>query len=173
MKFDFFTSDLHFCHENIAPKFGRPFKDVEEHDEELIRRWNSVVGEKDKVLILGDVAFNVGLKQVERLNGFKVLVPGNHDQKEIDAYVEVFDDVKGYVFDRKLGVIFSHIPIHPYCLGERWKYNVHGHSHFGIIQTKNPVYSALDIPDTRYVNICLEQTDYTPLTRDDLIQRLK
>ena len=53
----FFTSDTHFGHENIIKYCKRPFKDVKEHDAELIRRWNEKVPEDGIVFHLGDVAF--------------------------------------------------------------------------------------------------------------------
>ena len=49
----FFTSDLHFGHENAIRFDNRPFKTVEEMDEELIRRWNAKVGKGDLVYVFG------------------------------------------------------------------------------------------------------------------------
>ena len=51
----FFTADLHFGHENVIKLDGRPFANVEEMDEELIRRWNAKVGKGDLVYVLGDM----------------------------------------------------------------------------------------------------------------------
>lgn len=82
----FFTSDTHFRHENIIKYCARPFSSVEEHDEELIRRWNEAVPEDGIVFHLGDVAFGNN-KQVneilERLNGTIYLVVGNHDWRSV------------------------------------------------------------------------------------------
>lgn len=79
----YFTSDLHFGHENIIKYCNRPFNSVEEMNEGLIELWNSVVDPNDTVWILGDLVMgrvNESLKHVERLNGFKVLFCGNHDR---------------------------------------------------------------------------------------------
>lgn len=52
-------------------------------DEEIIARWNKFVAPGDTVYHLGDVALGQiadSLPKVARLNGFKVLVVGNHDR---------------------------------------------------------------------------------------------
>lgn len=46
----------------------------------LVDRWNSVVDPKDTVYLVGDVALTPkALGPVSQLNGWKVLVAGNHD----------------------------------------------------------------------------------------------
>lgn len=81
----FFTSDTHFGHRNIL-KYeaeNRPFSDTDEMDEALIANWNRVVGYNDIVFHLGDALmgdFERGIAMMQRLNGRKFLVPGNHDR---------------------------------------------------------------------------------------------
>lgn len=76
-----FSSDHHFFHNNIIKFCNRPFASVEEMNEELIHRYNSVVQPDDVVYFLGD--FSMAFRPVElyarRLNGRKFLVPGNHE----------------------------------------------------------------------------------------------
>lgn len=77
----FFTSDLHFGHQNILKFCNRPWKTTEEMDEALIKRWNSVVGKDDIVFNLGDFAFAPDRRWKEvlsRLNGHHYLILGNH-----------------------------------------------------------------------------------------------
>ena len=79
----FFTSDTHFSHFNIIQYATRPFDDIDQMNAEIIRRWNTVVGEDDTVYHLGDVAMGkleISLAHVTRLNGHKILVAGNHDK---------------------------------------------------------------------------------------------
>lgn len=79
----FWTSDQHFGHANILKYADRPFDDVTHMREELVAKWNRVVTPRDEVWVLGDFALgnlDKSLKVVKRLNGTKILVPGNHDK---------------------------------------------------------------------------------------------
>ena len=55
----FFISDTHFGYKRIVEfsetKPFRPFHSIDEHDEELVRRWNTTVRKKDTVWHLGDL----------------------------------------------------------------------------------------------------------------------
>jgi calcineurin-like phosphoesterase family protein len=81
----FFTSDLHFNHEAILRLGnGRPFGTIVGMNERLIRLWNATVSKQDVVYIVGDLGFGnrdaLG-SLVDRLQGEKHLVLGNHDRK--------------------------------------------------------------------------------------------
>jgi calcineurin-like phosphoesterase family protein len=79
----FFTADQHFGHLNIIRYCDRPYRSVEEMDAALVANWNAVVGPLDTVHVLGDVAMgwrHESLPLVARLDGHKVLYPGNHDR---------------------------------------------------------------------------------------------
>ena len=104
LKFDsskdniFFVSDTHFAHENIIKYCNRPFKSIEEHDEALIERWNEKIDKDDIVFHLGDFAFasEEYIKSIlDRLNGKKYLVFGNHDWRTMTKTIcnKYFEDV--------------------------------------------------------------------------------
>lgn len=79
---DFVTSDTHFGHTRIIELCDRPFRDLDEMNGELTRRWNSVVGPSDTVLHLGDLALGAresSIGMTAALNGRKLIIPGNHD----------------------------------------------------------------------------------------------
>lgn len=79
----FYTSDLHFSHQNIITYSNRPYGSVDEMNRTLIDNWNKVVDYNDKVMILGDVCMgkrDQSLPLVGLLNGQKTLVCGNHDR---------------------------------------------------------------------------------------------
>lgn len=90
----FVVSDLHFMHDNVI-KFCNRDVTPEEHDEMIIREFNSVVSEDDIVINLGDIAYGMHnyrypketLKNLySRLNGSHILVRGNHDEETDEFY---------------------------------------------------------------------------------------
>lgn len=167
-------SDPHFYHGNIC-KFERepgvklrPWDDAEQMTEDMIRWYNEMVDNGDRVYILGDVAFSAAHMQrsVGRMKGRKVLIPGNHEPPKMRKYFDLFDDVRGYVV--KKGFIMSHIPIHPGSLS-RWKLNIHGHTH---ANTTKDMFGRhqLQSDDERYFCACVEQTDFRPILLDDILK---
>lgn len=158
----FFISDTHFGHAGIITfqhdnKPLRPFSTIEEHDETLVNNWNNKVGVRDTVYHLGDVVMNrKALPILDRLNGRKVLIKGNHDIFPLKDYVKYFDDIRAYKVMTEHGIICSHIPIHPESLA-RWKINIHGHLHGNILA------------DNRYLSVCCEQVNYIPISLHELL----
>lgn len=173
-------SDPHFGHANICKFVNydgskvRPWDDVDKMDEEMIQWYNELVSAEDRVYILGDVAFTVKAlhQSVSRLNGRKILVPGNHDPKQMRGYINLFDDVRGYV--QRDGFIMSHIPLHPGSLG-RWRLNIHGHLHNNIVEeeiTHSCRYGSSVTTyheDIRYYCACVERTGFRPKLLDEIL----
>lgn len=161
-------SDPHFFQTNIV-KFHnfdgtktRPWDDHVKMSEDLIEMYNDLVDDKDRVYILGDVAFTRRSlnNSVPRLKGRKVLVKGNHDVDKLSYYAQHFDDVRSYVV--KKGFVMSHIPLHPACL-ERWGLNIHGHLHGNNIKNQD------GSEDLRYYNACVEKTGFRPKLLDEIL----
>lgn len=70
----------------------RGFESVEEMNDQIIRRWNTLVNPEDDVYILGDVMLgdNVsGMAAIAELNGRLHLIRGNHDT---DTRIALFKD---------------------------------------------------------------------------------
>lgn len=96
----FFTADTHFMHTNIIKYCDRPFRNADDMDEYLIKRWNEKVDYNDHVYHLGDVGFSNAKKLSDilcRLNGKKFHIRGNHDKamesEECSHYFEWSKDV--------------------------------------------------------------------------------
>lgn len=155
----FFIGDLHLGHKNIM-KFGqRNFDTIEHHDEAMIDLWNSKVKSKrDLVWVLGDVAMSTeAMKILEKAQGHKRLIMGNHDREPISEYLKYFEDIRA--FEKRYGFVMSHVPIHPNEMVYRsWNYNVHGHIHD---PKKN-----LNV-DT-YFNVNVDSIGLIPLELDEL-----
>lgn len=111
----FFTSDLHIGHARIIELCNRPFRDVDDMNEQLVENWNERVTDDDVVFILGDLALGKiddSLEWVKHLLGRKMLVPGNHDRvwsghpkpgkpiREVD--VERYQDAGLYIMDEQI-----------------------------------------------------------------------
>jgi len=153
----FLISDTHFGHANIIKYCDRPFANVDEMDQAIIKNWNSVVAPDDKVYHLGDVTLSKKkLYILDHLNGTKVLIRGNHDIFKLKDYMPYFKDV---LATHELGgYILSHIPLHD-SQKQRFRGNIHGHIH-----EKN-------LPDPWYYNISVEQIGYTPITLEQAMKR--
>ena len=63
-----FTSDTHFGHDKEFLYGPRGFASIGQHDWEIIRNWNSVVGPDDEVYHLGDMML------IDNEKGYIVLV---------------------------------------------------------------------------------------------------
>jgi calcineurin-like phosphoesterase family protein len=145
---DFIVSDTHWGHQNILkyePIRTLFAKDIIEHDEELVRRWNEVVGPKDTVYHLGDVCFGgtKNLSFIGRCNGDKILILGNHD-----SYGTLFDYQPYFKKICAANVykghyLMTHVPVHPSQF-YRFKQNLHGHCH------------STNLLDLRYLNCSIE-----------------
>lgn len=176
MKNIWLTSDQHFQHANILTFKGsdgnliRPeFYDVDHMDVMLIDAWNSVVKPEDHVYCLGDIALgnkDRWPKIFDRLQGHKRLVLGNHDTSDVRRYQPWFEKIMSWRMFGDMGAPFvaTHAPLHPSSFNTRkCVLNVHGHLHQNIVKLEN------GHPDDRYVNVCVEHTNYTPVNIDVLI----
>lgn len=79
----FFTSDWHLGHKACIGFDHRPFDCIEDMHESLIRRYNAAVPRDGVCYFLGDIATGDKLvcsQVIQRLNGTRVLVLGNHDR---------------------------------------------------------------------------------------------
>lgn len=162
-------SDTHFSHENIlnftdmnGNRIRPEFNSVKEMDEVIIENWNSVVKKGDVVYHLGDFGFNreeIG-KIINRLNGKKKLIVGNHDDIKFLSSGNWFSKI---LLQRKMsdmGLYMTHLPIHPsstYDLKiDMQMMNVHGHIH-----EKDP-------PTIDHFNVSVERINYTPINIEDI-----
>ena len=184
----FFTSDLHFGHENVIKLDGRPFATVEEMDAELIRRWNAKVAKGDLVYVLGDMIWrcheNGAAELIKKLNGQIILIKGNHDRflknaasKNAVAAVKDYDDIRVSLADgTKRRCILSHYYIPMYNGHFSGAIHLHGHSHFtdeaDIEVDMTEKLNEMGFPGEVY-NVGCMYWNYEPVTLDEILQQGK
>lgn len=161
-----FISDTHFFHENIL-KWGRgQFSSVEEMNEHIVDKWNSVVKPGDRVYHLGDVWMGPSTHTERaslwnRLNGSKTLIVGNHDDIKYMSKGGFFRKIQMWRTWNDKPLLFTHVPVHESCIQERvlekGGINVHGHTHLR------------GSPDGPYKSVCCELVNYTPVNLEELI----
>lgn len=164
-------SDTHFGHANIL-RFCRydgtllrpGFSTVEEMDDYMVEKWNSVVKAQDHIYHLGDVVMDVRhLPIMCRLNGHKRLVLGNHDDPHMRLYAPYFEKI--FSMRRLDNLLLTHVPVHPESLDKKLLANVHGHVHNNVPQGHF---------GQKYYNVSVEMLDdYTPITLEDLKVRIQ
>jgi calcineurin-like phosphoesterase family protein len=90
--------------------------------------------------------------------------------------VKYFRDIRAYHVMN--GCILSHIPVHKESIA-RFGTNIHGHTHGnrvrklrGVnVKTGELLYS--DVIDPSYFCVCVEQTDFRPISFEDVMKRIK
>lgn len=179
----FFTSDLHFGHDNIIQYCNRPFSNSLEMTEHIIANWNSVVSAEDLVYVVGDVFLHRShsdcLEIMNRLNGTKILIRGNHDRNSIIHYQNIgFSAVLEFAILKiaKKHVHISHYPFRPSLFtrlfGKFWnrkskdaksryqidngQWLIHGHTHSKVRQ------------NGRAINVGLEANKYKPISMSEI-----
>jgi calcineurin-like phosphoesterase family protein len=174
-----FSSDLHFHHKNILDFCDRPFDDVDEMNEAIITNHNKLVQPDDTWICVGDFNFSTPHESkllLARMNGFKVLVRGNHDQRGSANKFDICVDEMTLRIATKL-VTVKHYPLrwadgthleeiaqkerdgvapprylhfYPEDLGQ---YHIHGHTHSTEQFTENQIHVGVDAWDYKPVSI--------------------
>ena len=177
----FFTSDTHFNHANIIKYCNRPFENVEEMNEALIKNWNSKVRPEDLVFHLGDFmlgnAANFWYVR-SRLNGQIILVMGNHDWGLIetmpgnfeDAFRDVYNELAININGQKM--YLNHKPF--LCFDGSYKekkptWQLFGHIHTQKDTPPTPgdrMRSSVLFP-TQY-DVGVDNNDYTPVSFEEV-----
>lgn len=162
----FFTSDPHFFHDNFLTfqddngDFIRPFSTVAEMNERIVDGWRSVVRDGDIVYVLGDVTFDYGPEfdmLFSGLPGSKRLTLGNHDKIKGTNLLKHFKKASLWRYFKEYDFTCCHVPLRFDQFREKVRFNVHGHLHQNLID------------DPRYINVCVEQTNYTPVALEDIL----
>lgn len=195
----YYISDLHFFHESLNERMDcRGFDSKEQMNEYMITKWNQRVRKGDDVVVLGDFSIGKGEETngiLERLNGNKFLIVGNHDKylENRKFNLKHFKWIKDYMElkDNKRKVILSHYPIMCYNgqyringEGQPLTYMLYGHVHNSYdeilvnrfinetVKQKrliNGQDEMVNVP-CQMINCFCKFSDYEPLTLDEWIE---
>ena len=168
----YFISDTHFNHKNIIKYCDRPFESVEQMNDILIKNWNEVVSNDDTIYHLGDFALgsrDLIINIVNKLNGNKYLIRGNHDNWSASTYenfgFNVLKNAPIRLDEYKL--ILSHIPI-PDTQIPKGFINIHGHIHnkklFECIEKYEPSKYSVE----KHINISCDVTNFKPINLEEI-----
>jgi len=162
----YFTSDNHFYHKNIIQYCNRPFESVEDMNEKMVKRWNSVVKPNDTVYDLGDFAMGSGAKEIEiifkRLNGKKILIKGNHDAKPTlnCQWYSIHDMLEININGQK--IVLLHFAMKVWNNSHRDSWQLYGHSHMSL-----PESSSLSF------DVGVDGWNYAPISISRIAEKMK
>ena len=173
----FFTSDTHFGHSNIIKYCQRPFNSAEHMDEVLISNWNEVVSPKDIVFHLGDFCFGSDkewIKILQRLNGTKYLILGNHDLKKIvnsnqikDYFADINMQMRVVVDKQKM--LLNHYPFLCFEGGYQNVWQLFGHVHSSKHSTGLDKERLVHLFPTQY-DVGVDNNNYRPVSFSQVSQ---
>lgn len=174
----FFTSDLHFEHNNIIQYCNRPFSTIESMNNMLINRWNNVVTSNDTVYVLGDIGcwYNKEYRSrvvnnIKQLNGTKMLIIGNHDHAfDKEELLTVFESIHERLVisvemspDRTQKIVLDHFPL------VSWDGQHHGSWQlFGHIHSVNNQSSVKDRLCIGQYDVGVDNNNFTPVSLNEL-----
>lgn len=155
----FFTSDHHFGHSNIIKYCNRPFKNVDDMNESMIKNWNEVVKSGDTVYYVGDFCFDPNpAKFLYRLNGKKILIKGNHDGKPKKehgwSHICDYNEVK----HEKQHIVLCHYAMRVWNRSHYGAWMLYGHSHG----------SLPDDPQLLSIDVGVDCHEYRPISFEEI-----
>lgn len=175
----FFTSDFHCGHLRILEYTERPWYSVPEMNEALIEIFNERVSPGDITYFLGDVAMGKiadSLPLIDRLNGEKVLIWGNHDRvfpkpkkRWLEEYGKYFSEMCAEMWlpIQGIPVLMCHFPYYGDS-GEEDRFEsfrptdsgmwlLHGHTHTAeFVHDENMIHVGVDSAEASYGPIPIE-----------------
>ena len=167
----YFTSDLHFYHENVIRFANRPFQNAEQMNSALIKNWNNKIRPNDEIYILGDFTMKGHLLAQEilyQLKGRKHLIKGNHDCFADSPHFEktLFESISDYKQVNYMNntFILFHYPILEWNNYFRGSIHLHGHQHnhadYNFQNLKNGI---------RRYDVGVDANNMSPVSADEII----
>ena len=172
----YFTSDTHFYHTSSISHYSRPFVGVEDMNNQLVENWNKDVKPDDEVYIIGDFLNGSGQQAnqiLEKLNGVKYLIKGNHDEylEDKEFNKEHFRWVKEYFILKYKGrnFVLFHYPIFEWQGFFKKDYHIYGHVHNQLSYRNQK--ERFNVLSKYAVNVCVDVCRFKPVSIDSIIEK--
>jgi calcineurin-like phosphoesterase family protein len=170
----YLTSDTHFGHKNIIKYSNRPYKDVHHMNQELVKNWNSVVGEEDVVFHLGDFGNTMSAKDMIHilnfLNGKIFLIKGNHEKSVLKKQYtrDRFEWIRDK-YELEFGKEKSDLLV--MC---HYAHRVWNKSHFGSLHVYGHSHGSMEhTPWGKSMDVGVDCNDYKPIALTKVIKILQ
>ena len=173
----FFTSDPHFYHDKDFVWQVRGFKNIDEMNAEIVRRWNERVMPDDDIYVLGDLTLgniDAGIALIATLNGKLHIMRGNHDtDKKVERYLELPNVIEvKYADVLKYGkAVFwmGHYPTITANYDDDKPWAKHVVCLFGHTHQEQPFYN-----DNPYMfNVGMDAHNCTPISIEEIIETIR
>jgi len=163
------TSDTHFNHANIIKYCNRPFANVEEMNDTIVKNWNDTIAKEDLVYFLGDLCFGDQDFWLNKLHGRIQWIRGNHDRSIGEGrHYYKFLPVSVLLKYTDIPIVLIHDPDDKSInLFADPKWVIYGHHH----NNYPDVYPFFDAEKKR-VNVSVEMTYYKPTLLTGLMEKI-
>lgn len=179
----YFVSDTHFGHNKEFLWKTRGFTSVQEHDKVIFENIMAVASNENTLWNLGDVYMGElssenesRLAKIAKAFGKANIIAGNHcTPHKIIKMQQLGFKIYPSGTEFKGDIVLSHTPEHVSQLDEdyqdtgegRYKANIHGHLHTGIVKVK---HNGQSVRDHRYRCVSMEQINNKPISYEELKQ---
>jgi len=156
----FFTADEHYGHANIIKYCNRPYLNVSDMDEDMIKKFNEKVPDMNSITVhIGDFCFCKSYKEayeryISHLNGLHVFLKGFHDNwlKGRNDIHEIWEAKIKYKF-----IVACHYAMRVWPKSHYNSILLYGHSHGGL-----PSFG-------KSMDVGVDTNNFYPYSSDDIL----
>ncbi len=168
-----FCGCTHLGHQNIIKYCNRPFKDLNEMNETIIKNWNMKVKPEDTVFMVGDFCFKNTINMIHRgegdihnstyyekqLNGKIIFTRGNHDGN--NSTKTCIRNIKIQLGGKLINIVHD-----PKYVSFTCDFNIVSHVH--TLWKFHRFFKGTKHVDA--INVGVDQWNFTPLTIEDILK---
>ena len=166
-----FTGDWHLFHRNVIALCNRPFVSLDEMHEVLQARINYRVKERDRLVVMGDLAFGRPAGLAKWLDGLKcknlIVCWGNHDatakklhKLEPGRFKQTGDIIE--IKWQRVKVVCCHYAMRTWRSSGKGALHVYGHSH-----------GNLPVENNRSMDVGIDTNIYSaPYSLEEIIEQV-